>query len=54
MFYPVRVLDSKNHLKKIISVKELRIKHWSEYEKKQEAYASTRIKKNINSLIIKQ
>jgi hypothetical protein len=45
MFYPVRVLDSKNHLKKIISVKELRIKHWSEYERKQEAYASTRIKK---------
>ena len=54
MFYPVRVLDSKNHLKQIISVKELRVKHWSEYEKKQEAYASTRIKKNINSLIIKQ
>ena len=45
MFYPVRVLDSKNYLKKIISVKELRVKHWSEYEKKQEAYASTRIKK---------
>jgi hypothetical protein len=45
MFYPVRVLDSNNHLKKIISVKELRINHWSEYEKKQEAYASTRIKK---------
>ena len=45
MFYPVRVLDSKNQLKKIIPVKELSIKHWVEYEKKQEAYASTRIKK---------
>jgi hypothetical protein len=46
MFYQVRVLDSKNHLKKIIPVKELRIKHWVEYEKKQEVYASIRIKKN--------
>ena len=45
MFYQVRVLDSKNHLKKIIPVKELRIKHWAEYEKKQEAYASIQIKK---------
>ena len=45
MFYPVRVLDSKNHLKKIIPVKELRIKYWAEYERKQEAYASTQIKK---------
>ena len=53
MFYPVRILDSKNKLKKIIPVRELRNKHWAEYEKKQEAYASTRIK-NINSLIIKQ
>ena len=43
-----------NILKEIISVKELRIKHWAEYEQKQEAYASTRIKKDINSLIIKQ
>ena len=51
MLYPVRVLDSKNHLKEIISVKELRIKYWAEYERKQEAYASPRIKKN--SLIIK-
>ena len=54
MFYPVRILDSKNKLKKIIPVRELRVKHWAEYEKKQEAYASTRIKKDINSLIIKQ
>ena len=45
MIYQVRVLDSKNHLKKIIPVKELRIKHWVEYEKKQEAYASPRVKK---------
>jgi hypothetical protein len=45
MFYEVRVLDSKNHLKKTIPVKELRVKHWAEYEKKQEAYASPRIKK---------
>ena len=51
MFYQVRVLDSKNQLKKIIPVKELKIKHWAEYERKQEAYASPRIKKN--SLIIK-
>ncbi len=50
MFYQVRVLDSKNHLKRIIPVRELKIKHWVEYEKKQEAYASPRIKKN--SLII--
>ena len=47
MFYQVRVLDSKNQLKKIIPVKELRIKHWAEYEKKQEAYASPRIKKTL-------
>ena len=47
MFYQVRVLDSKNHLKKIIPVKELRIKHWAEYEKKQEAYASPRIKRTV-------
>jgi hypothetical protein len=47
MFYQVRVLDSKNQLKKIIRVKDLRIKHWAEYEKKQEAYASTRIKKTV-------
>ena len=45
MFYQVRVLNSKNHLKKIIPVKELRIKHWADYEKKQEAYASIRVKK---------
>ena len=48
MFYPVRILDSKNKLKKIIPVRELKIKHWAEYEKKQEAYASTRIKKTQN------
>ena len=53
MFYQVRVLDSKNKLKEIIPVKELKIKHWAEYERKQEAYASPRSKKNINSLIIK-
>ena len=46
MFYQVRVLDSKNQLKKIISVRELKNKHWAEYERKQEAYASPRIKKN--------
>jgi hypothetical protein len=51
MFYQVRVLDSKNQLKEIIPVKELKNKHWAEYERKQEAYASPRIKKN--SLIIK-
>jgi len=45
MFYQVRVLDSKNQLKKIIPVKVLRIKHWGEFEKKQEAYAAPRIKK---------
>ena len=48
MFYPVRILDSKNKLKKIIPVRELKVKHWAEYEKKQEAYASTRIKKTQN------
>jgi hypothetical protein len=45
MFYQVRVLDSKNQLKKIIPVRELRVKHWAEYEKKLEAYASIRDKK---------
>ncbi len=45
MFYQVRVLDSKNQLKKIITVRELRIKHWADYEKKQEASASIRVKK---------
>jgi hypothetical protein len=45
MFYEVRVLDSKKHLKKIIPVRELKTKHWAEFKKKQEAYASPRIKK---------
>jgi hypothetical protein len=49
MFYQVRVLDSKNQLKKIIPIKELKTKHWADYERKQEVYASPRIKKNINS-----
>jgi hypothetical protein len=45
MFYEVRILDAKNHLKRIIPIRELKIKHWAEYEKKQEVYASPRIKK---------
>ena len=45
MFYQVRILDSKNKLKKIIPVREFRIKYWAEYEKKQKAYASMQIKK---------
>ena len=45
MFYPVRVLDSKNHLKEIISVKELRIKHWAEYEKNKRFMPQLGLKK---------
>jgi len=49
MFYQVRVLDSKNQLKKIIPVKELRIKHWVEYEKKTRGICFTTDQKNINN-----
>jgi hypothetical protein len=46
MFYQVRVLDEKKQLKKIISVRELSRKHWSEFDKKQKGFASPRIKMN--------
>jgi len=35
MFYEVKVLDAKNHIKKIISTKELSRRHWLNFEKEQ-------------------
>jgi hypothetical protein len=46
MFYEVRVLDAKKHLKKIITTKQLSHRHWSEFEKKQLTYAKPKSKKN--------
>jgi hypothetical protein len=45
MFYQVRVLNGKKQLKKIFSTRELSRKHWADYEKKQETFASPRIRK---------
>jgi hypothetical protein len=33
MFYEVRILDTKNNLKKIVSTKELSRRHWNDFEK---------------------
>ena len=46
MFHEVRILDAKKQLKKIISIKELSRKHWTAFDKKQEGFASPRIKMN--------
>ena len=35
MFYEVRVLDSNNTLKKIITTKDLSRRHWMTFEKSQ-------------------
>jgi hypothetical protein len=36
----------KKHLKKIISIKELSRRHWSEFEKQQKSFAKPRDKNN--------
>tara|TARA_B100001123_G_C14870229_1_gene851647 strand:- start:495 stop:650 length:156 start_codon:yes stop_codon:yes gene_type:complete len=48
MFYEVRVLDSSNHVKKIISTKELSRKHWMSFEKSQAQLVSPQFKKKKN------
>lgn len=40
MFYEVRILDQRKHLKKIISAKELSRRHWAEFEKNQKGFSS--------------
>ncbi|MFL2916236.1 MAG: hypothetical protein ACJZ45_07385 [Nitrospinia bacterium] len=46
MIHEVRVLDPKKHLKKIITIKELSRRHWSEFEKQQKSFAKPRDKSN--------
>ena len=46
MIHEVRVLGPKKHLKKIISIKELSRRHWSEFEKQQKSFAKPRDKNN--------
>jgi len=46
VIHEVRVLDQKKHLKKIISIKELSRRHWSEFEKQQKSFAKPRDKNN--------
>ena len=48
MIFEVRVLDQKNHLKIIISIKELSRRHWSELEKQQKSFAKPR-NKNVSN-----
>ena len=48
MIFEVRVLDQKKHLKKIISIKELSRRHWSEFEKQQKSFAKPRNKNASN------
>jgi len=45
MFYEVRVYDPHNHIKKIISTKELSRKHWVSFEKNQKQNVSPQLKK---------
>ena len=48
MIFEVRVLDQKKHLKKIISIKELSRRHWSEFEKQQKSFGKPR-NKNVSN-----
>ena len=45
MFYEVRVLDSNNDLKKIITTKDLSRRHWMTFEKSQAQLVAPQIKK---------
>ena len=45
MFYEVRVLDSNNALKKIITTKDLSRRHWMTFEKSQAQLVVPQIKK---------
>ena len=46
MFYEVRILDSKNRIKKIIPTKELSRRHWNNFENYQEKQTLPEVKKN--------
>ena len=45
MFYEVRVLDSNNDLKKIITTKDLSRRHWMTFEKSQAQLVAPQFKK---------
>ena len=45
MFYEVRVLDSNNDLKKIITPKDLSRRHWMTFEKSQVQLVVPQLKK---------
>jgi len=48
MFYEVRVLDSNNHIKKIITTKDLSRRHWVSFEKSQAQLVVPQLKKKKN------
>ena len=45
MFHEVRIYDSNNQIKKIISTKELSKKYWMSFEKEPSKNISPQIKK---------
>jgi hypothetical protein len=45
MFYEVRVLDSNNDLKKIITTKDLSRRHWMTFEQSQAQRVVPQLKK---------
>ena len=51
MFYEVRILDSNNHIKKIIPTKELSKRHWLKFEnfEAQKVLPHVKKKKNQNN-----
>jgi hypothetical protein len=48
MIHEVRVLDQRKKLKKIITIKELSCRHWSEFEKQQKSFSKPGNKKLHN------
>ena len=49
MFYEVRILDSNNYIKKIITTKELSRMHWIKFEKTQSQLVVPKLKKKNQS-----
>lgn len=51
MFYEVRVLDSNNHIKNIISTEELSRRHWNNFDKSEakQVFPQVKKKKNLNN-----
>ena len=46
MFYEVRILDTQNKLKKIVSTKELSRRHWNHFE--QSKVETSQLKNKTN------